>query len=141
MKISPKPNQRAKLFACFLTSALAGVSANSQAADISGGSGGVSVWGVSGATSMRVSGPRGFSAEADSLSLNSQKGLPNGSYRYEVYGPTASADDPFDSKHDMDNGRSAADKANRVAASGVIASGHFRIVQGQVFVPGNETEE
>lgn len=92
------------------------------------------------AQSMRVTGPRGFKAESRSLTVSSSKPLPDGSYNYEITGALSRSDAVFDPSSNRENGRSE-DATPTRQPTGVIASGHFKIVNGAIFEPGNETEE
>lgn len=133
-EISPKSRRG------FLIGAvLAGMCCGAMAQDIAGGDG--NIWtDVPGATGMTISGPKGFFVEVDGSSYYGS--LPKGSYRYEIYGPVAVSSDSYDSKKNFNNGRSEQAIAKRSSeGTGVIASGHFNIKSGAVFVPGNEKEK
>lgn len=91
------------------------------------------------ARSMRIAGPDGFVVETDSLTLTSGKPLPDGLYKYEIIGALPASEVKFDLSRNRDNGRS--EDARPGPATGVIATGHFRIIDGAVFVPGDENEE
>ena len=106
MKISTGSINRKNIFGCLLILLFAGISTGAMAVEFYGGAHGVTASGVSGATSMRIAGPRGFVIEVDSLSYSSAEGLPNGSYRYEIVGETVPESNYLDSKAKMNNGRS-----------------------------------
>lgn len=129
-----------KAVGLFAASALLGLSAQALAADFYGDAYGFSASGApSGATSMRVTGPKGFAVESDSLSYNSDQLLPNGTYKYEIHGAVSLEDSAVDVKHKMNQGRSASAKRGR-KATGVIDSGHFRIKSGEVYI-GNKNKK
>ncbi len=91
------------------------------------------------ARSMRVTGPHGFVAESKTLDFSASKALPDGDYNYEVTGEIPWNDAEWDAESNRANGRD--ELAEPGPATGVIARGHFRIVNGTVQQPGNETEE
>lgn len=91
------------------------------------------------ARSMRIAGPDGLTVKSDSLVLTSGDPLPDGLYNYEIIGALPTGEGKWDAVRNRDNGRSA--DARPGPATGVIATGHFRIIDGAVFVPGNEKEE
>ena len=66
--------------------------------------------------------------------------LPDGTYRYEIFGTVPVETDPYDAKLNMNNGRSPQAKRSS-RGEGVIAFGHFKIKHGAMFEPGNKKEE
>jgi len=96
-----------------------------------------------GAHSMTLTGPPGFAVEVNATTYRPPSGepLPDGAYRYQIYGPMPRREQPYSAKYEMDNGRGEAVSSSRSEASGVIDSGRFRIVNGAVIAPDDAVEE
>lgn len=120
------------LFFCFLLFAT-----NALAVEITGDSYSVTVQDVPlGITSIKVAGPGGDIYTANGLTIFSESSFVDGDYQYELIGilPASEAQRNQKSKADRDV-FNAHGRASRVAPGvpeGVVETGDFRIVDGQV---------
>lgn len=121
------------------------LSTHAIAADITGNAFSISASGApAGASAMRLAGPLGFAADSDSLSYSSDERLPDGSYRYEIFGelPGDIEDSPLSAQNQLDNGRDEEALERRSSRRiGVVDSGHFYMQNGAVMAKSDITEE
>jgi hypothetical protein len=120
------------LFSCLLLFAT-----NALAVKVNGNSYSITIQGVpSGIISIKVAGPDGVIYTANGLTVYSEDGFVDGDYQYELIGYLSDSKAHRKQKSKADQGVSNANgRASDVAPyvpEGVVKTGDFRIVNGQV---------
>ena len=131
-----------------LSGVVLALAANTSAADIGGNASELYATSApSGATRLVIAGPGDIVLESESLSVSAPTALPDGSYRYVIFGADyrsrqlVDLSDTLDVKATLNNGRDTRSRSARLGTPETrLSEGDFRLVGGSVVMATQEEE-